>query len=142
MERDLPQYAARRVTRPRRRPPGVSVIAGVQAVHVTAVALSWHIPLGAWFGLEAQRDIDIVGRAVAIAAGLAIAVGLWRLQRWAWVAAMLWVGANMAAALYAFFVDRPPYLVMALSIAVVWYLNQSDVQRAFRADDAPENGDR
>jgi uncharacterized membrane protein (DUF2068 family) len=46
----------------------------------------------------AQRDIDVdvVASAITIL-GVVIAVGLWRLKRWAWVAAMLWTGSVLAA---------------------------------------------
>jgi hypothetical protein len=63
--------------------------------------------------------------------GLIASVGLWRLQRWAWSATMLWAGINMAQALYAYYVGEPQYSAMALSVVIVLYLNQRDVQLAF-----------
>jgi hypothetical protein len=65
--------------------------------------------------------------------GLITAVGLIRLDRWAWVATMLWVGFVLAVALVAYVQDQPSYPVMVLSVLQVLYLNQSDVQRAFRS---------
>ncbi len=63
--------------------------------------------------------------------GLIVSVGLWRLRRWAWVATMIWAGVNMAQALYAYWVSEPQYSAMALSVVIVLYLNQRDVQLAF-----------
>jgi hypothetical protein len=63
--------------------------------------------------------------------GLIVSYGLWRLRRWGWVATMLWAGANMVQALYGYFWAEPQYGAMALSVVIVLYLNQRDVQLAF-----------
>lgn len=63
--------------------------------------------------------------------GLIVSIGLWRLRRWAWVATMTWAGINMAQALWAYWIGEPQYPAMALSVVIVLYLNQRDVQLAF-----------
>jgi len=60
------------------------------------------------------------------------AVGLLRLERWAWVLAMLIVGVHMTFDLLRYFaVGDRPYAAMLLNVVVVFYLNQREVQRAF-----------
>jgi hypothetical protein len=64
--------------------------------------------------------------------GLVVAFGLLRLRRWAWAATMLWVGLIMAEQLTFYFKGEDAnYVVMAVSIVQVFYLNFSEVQGAF-----------
>lgn len=126
--------------RSKRRPFGVTLIATAQAAHALATALSWDLSTISPWDVDGTIPSRAGTRLVIVLLGLAIALGLWWLQRWAWVAAMLWVGANMTAALIAWFNGPAPYPLMALSVLVVFYLNQSDVQRAFRDDDRPGAG--
>jgi hypothetical protein len=73
------------------------------------------------------------------AAGLVVAYGLLRLRRWAWVATMLWVGLAMAEQLLFYLRNEDTnYVVMAVSIIQVFYLNLSDVQAAFARTPAAE----
>jgi hypothetical protein len=70
--------------------------------------------------------------AVLMVVGLVIAAGLLLLRRWAWVGTMLWVGATLAGELLLFFTGGDAnFVVVALSVAQVFYLNLSDVQGAF-----------
>jgi uncharacterized membrane protein (DUF2068 family) len=64
---------------------------------------------------------------------LILAFGLWYLKRWAWVLYMLQLGISMINGLQAHFrgLADVDYLVMAINVLVVFYLNQRDVQRAF-----------
>jgi hypothetical protein len=124
--------AEKRVESSQSRPFGVYVIAAVQAVNAIAHAS------GVLTGLEdpivkklANAEADTSALIVALA-GLIAAIGLVCLQRWAWVATMLWVGCVMAAELVLYYRgDSPNYAVMAISVVQVLYLNQSDVQKAF-----------
>ena len=68
---------------------------------------------------------------VILVVGLIIAIGLWRLHRWAWAGVMIWTGVNLATALYQYFHGRPDYAAMAEGMVVVFYLNQRDVRQAF-----------
>lgn len=108
------------------------LVAGLQALH--ALALGFTVNPALSFPLDLLRRQTLL-HATALAlvpVGLGIAVGLWLLQRWAWVATMLWVGFTMVGALLAYFRGTPEYSLMLLSVAVVFYLNLSDVQQAFR----------
>lgn len=116
----------------RRRPFGVTVIALLQAISAPTAGVSVILsatPAGD--RLEASRISNIIAAEVSII-GLVIAVGLWRLHRWAWAATMIWFGANMAGGLIAWRQGDHHYSLLLLGIVTVFYLNQRDVQRAFR----------
>ena len=115
----------------RRRPLGVTLVAIVQALNALATGAE---VLAGRRGVPSEDTAVLVvaGSAIAIG-GLIVALGLWELQRWAWTATMIWVGAVMAIALSAYFEGSPSYVVMVLSVLQVFYLNQSDVQRVFGA---------
>ncbi len=61
----------------------------------------------------------------------AIIIGLWRTARWAWVLIMVQVGLGMASDLWGYFHGYPSYTSMLINVIIVFYLNQSEVQRAF-----------
>jgi hypothetical protein len=115
-----------------RRPFGLYVIAGLQALN----ALSHGF--GVLTGLEDAIvegipgiDSQLIGAVVAVV-GLVVAAGLLLLARWAWVAAMLWVGLIMVVEIVLYWRGEDAnYVVMAISVLQVFYLNQSDVQAAF-----------
>lgn len=114
---------------PHERPIGVTLVALVQGVN----ALTSGLEVAALErGLPTNEDVvlAVTGAALGIW-GLAVAVGLWRLQRWAWTATMIWVGVVMALALSAYWSGNASYSVMVLSVLQVFYLNQSETQRAF-----------
>jgi hypothetical protein len=132
-------------TRPERRarPFGVTVIV-VLLLLAAVVALPSSL-LGLLGSLRSEDGIaplpdrttvELIGAlAVLLVLGvsaLAAAVGLLRLQRWAWVLTMLLVGTQMATNLWQYFVaGERPYLEMLVDVALVFYLNQREVQRAF-----------
>jgi hypothetical protein len=117
----------------RHRPFGVMVIAVMQVIAAPTAGISAVLADVApnISGLF-ERYSDAIGTAVGIL-GLIIAIGLWRLKRWAWVATMLWFGASMAGALLAYWSGEPLYPLMIVSVITVFYLNQRDVQVAFGA---------
>jgi uncharacterized membrane protein len=66
------------------------------------------------------------------------AVGLWRRQRWAWFLTMLQLGFFMLNDLYSYFTNSPPETYvwsMLLNVAMVFYLNQREVQAVFLTKD-------
>jgi hypothetical protein len=123
---------ARKPERRRYRPIGATLIALSQAVLALAVALSWRLPIDLSPDPGDTQGYGLGSRIAVTAIGLIIAAGLWRLKRWAWVAVMLWVGVSMTSALVAYANGEPRYPVMALSVLIVFYLNQRDIQQAFR----------
>ena len=117
--------------RRRRRPFGVGVIALLQGIASPLSGISWVLaesPFGLSRAYEAVSGLFVYAFGLL---GIAIAVGLWRLQRWAWTATMLWFGCTMAGALLAYRRGEPPYPLMVISLLTVFYLNQRDVQHAF-----------
>ncbi len=80
--------------------------------------------------LNNTNYVFIIGIAIAILQ-LAIIIGLWRLQRWAWFLIMIQLGVSMALGLIAYFSGLQLYSYMLLNVIMVFYLNQRDVQIAF-----------
>jgi hypothetical protein len=121
----------------RKRPFGVTIVCVLQVVSALLLA-SWLV-----YELEKRTTIHVWRLAVAggalVLVGLVIAVGLWRLKRWAWIAVMFWTGATLAVDLVDYIHGNPDYLTMLASIFVVFYLNQADVQAAYRGRRAIAN---
>ena len=61
---------------------------------------------------------------------LLVIIGLWRLQRWAWLGLMIFTGMALTYSLYLYFIDEPEYISMLTNVAVVFYLNERSVRRA------------
>ncbi len=61
----------------------------------------------------------------------AIVIGLWHMQRWAWVLIMIQAGLGMASDLWGYFHGYPSYISILINVIIVFYLNQREVQRAF-----------
>jgi hypothetical protein len=116
----------------RKRPFGVRMIAFLLAIEGLAAlpAVDLTVNIGNGAGVAARLDI---GLAVLGLAGLVVAVGLWRLQYWAWVGAMLLVGVELVTVLAAYLDGHPRYLPMVLNVVCVFYLNQRTVQQVFRS---------
>jgi hypothetical protein len=70
---------------------------------------------------------------------IVVVFGLLRLRRWAWVLVMIQLGMVMALDLALYFVGSPQYASMLISVVTVFYLNQSEVQDAFRRRAPEEN---
>ncbi len=71
-----------------------------------------------------------MGIAIAVLQ-IAIIIGLWGLQRWAWFLIMIQLGVSMAIGLVSYFNGLQLYSYMLLNVIMVFYLNQRDVQIAF-----------
>ncbi len=62
---------------------------------------------------------------------LVVVVGLWRYHRWAWYMMMLLLAYWMATDAINYFNAAPDYFPMLLNVAMVFYLNQREVQQLF-----------
>ena len=118
-----------------KRPFGVTVIIVLQLITVLEQAvdiLAVQAGRPSLF-LPGIRDPQLVlgVELVTILVLLAISVGLWRLQRWAWFLIMIQLGVSMASNLWRYANGVPPYLIMLLNVIMVFYLNQREVQHAF-----------
>jgi hypothetical protein len=124
--------------RRRRRPFGVTMIAWLLIINMLSIGTTLLLE-DSPFGIEI--DNDFVEGSITLALlviAIVIAVGLWRLRRWAWIATMIWFGVSMATALAAWRDGHAPYTSMVLDVITVFYLNQRDVQAAFRHRREPE----
>lgn len=72
-----------------------------------------------------------IANGVIIAVWFAVVVGLWLLQRWAWVSLMILVGVILTYTLVLYFEGAPDYIGMILYVAIAFYMNDHSVQRAF-----------
>jgi len=99
-----------------------------------------------WFGalgdLPAFEDVGIWGW-LAIGTGILwilIAVGLWALQPWAWLTAMIIAGLSLFEAVLAFFQFPGSGIGLAmglLPLVMLFYLNSTGVKVAFGMKDPP-----
>ncbi len=99
-----------------------------------------------WFGLlgdlPAFEDVGIWGW-LAIGTGILwilIAVGLWALQPWAWLTAMIIAGISLFEAVLAFFQFPGSGIGLAmglLPLVMLFYLNSTGVKVAFGMKDPP-----
>jgi hypothetical protein len=121
---------------------------GVVALTLLLLLLAGLIALDAWrgrldlpvrlpAGLSRETAIRALGYTVAALFAL-VAGGMWRLRRYAWVATMLLVGLLMAVQLLRYARGGPRYPLMVLSVLIVFYLNQREVQGRFRRRVGPE----
>lgn len=120
---------------------------GVTAIALLLLALAGALAFDTWrgqldfpalapFGVPRELAVRALGSAVAALLSL-VAVGMWRRRRAAWVATMLLVGALMVLELRWYARGTPRYLLMALSVLIVFYLNLREVQGLFRGGAAP-----
>jgi hypothetical protein len=120
---------------------------GVTAIALLLLALAGGVALDAWrgrldfpglvaLGMPRELAVRVLGATVALLMSI-VAVGMWRRLRAAWVATMLLVGALMVLELRWYARGTPRYLLMALSVLIVFYLNQREVQGLFRGGTAP-----
>jgi hypothetical protein len=121
-------------TKVRKRPFGLYVIIGLLWLAAGSLAL----------GLVALEVADqrlrlpvgdyplFVILAWALAGTFMLAsFGLWLLKRWGWTLTMILVGATLAYDIWQYFQGDAHFVTMAISLVIVFYLNQRDVQSPF-----------
>jgi len=79
-----------------------------------------------------QSMLSVLVMVVLAIFGIFVAIALFRLKAWAWLAAMSLQGIGLVAALYGYITGRPNYVGMLIGIILVLYLNQYEVRIAFR----------
>lgn len=135
-----------------RRPFGVYAIVGLLMLGVVAAVLEILRVQTRLFGIWQTADeilreysgptdlaaylftdptMIIIANVAIILFWFLLIVGLWRMQRWAWLMVMLFTGANLIFTLFRYFNDDPDYLSMLINVAVTFYLNDRNVQRAY-----------
>lgn len=84
------------------------------------------------FNAYAELSWDILRAVIQLVA----AIGLWYRRQWAWLATMLLTGLSMATDLWNYVEHGQVPITLAIGIAIVFYLNQRDVQQQFVAPKA------
>lgn len=82
-----------------------------------------------------------VANGVVILFWLMLIMGMWQMKRWGWLLVMIFTGINLIVTLVRYFNDEPDYVSMLINVAVTFYLNDRNVQRAYaRPKTARTNG--
>ena len=130
-----------------RRPRCVNILASIQIIQSVALfgyGLYLVFQYG-WPGIRpsASQESPLVLLFEMITSGasqiifsipvLIIAIALLRLASWSWMIAMAVQGLGLIITLFAYVIDQPNYPAMIMGIAIVFYLNQQDVQVALRS---------
>jgi hypothetical protein len=122
----------------RTRPFGIKAIMVLQLLYVALLITNQVNILTQGDRSDTLPQVPTESVAVAVAIlnvlillGLISVPGLWRLKYWAWVLLMLQIGVSLGVALWAYFSGSPQYGTMVICVAMVFYLNQGDVRRAF-----------
>lgn len=138
---------------PKRRPFGVTIITFLQLISVIVLVTDFSAlrrvndTIGSqtgqlialvrqWFG---DTPLSLALILAFIFFVIITTVGLWLLQRWAWLLIMIQLGVSMGAFLWLYFQGNPLYISMLINVVMVFYLNQHDVQQAFDHHPASED---
>jgi hypothetical protein len=123
---------------PNKRPFGVSVIVLLIAAYILFMASVFYLSIRSQDSSIAAQLVNILNPtqvlavlAIELIILLTIAIGLWRLQQWAWFLLMIWVGIQMFFDLMAYFYGREIHASMLISVIIVFYINQREVKKAF-----------
>ena len=108
------------------RPFGVSLIV---TLIVLGVLLNAFLALNAWIRAAELRETPTLAvlLIVEILAGIALAVGLWRLREWARLAAVVWYGLVFLVNFFANFnepLTATSLMGLVVPVAIVVYLIQ------------------
>jgi len=123
---------------PSKRPFGVSVIVLLIAAYILFMASVFYLSIKSQDSSISAQLVNILNPtqvlailAIELIILLAIAIGLWRLQQWAWFLLMIWVGIQMFFDLMDYFYGHEIHASMLISVIVVFYINQREVKKAF-----------
>ena len=108
-----------------------ALIAVVFTVAETTPGMSDELRL--FFEDLSQRQLIFGAVQLALGAPMVAAgYGMLRLRPWSWLLAMVVVGCNSALLLVEYFSGAAPHLEMLISAGLTLWINQREVQRAFR----------
>jgi uncharacterized membrane protein (DUF2068 family) len=123
---------------PSKRPFGVSVIVLLIAAYILFMASVFYLSIKSQDSSISAQLVQIMNpteiRAILVVELiilLAIAIGLWRLQQWAWFLLMIWVGIHLFFDLMDYFYGHNIHASMLISVIIVFYINQREVKKAF-----------
>lgn len=120
----------------------VAQAVGLAAIVIlTGTRLEWLILVSGWTNPDRETAPLIIGGMFLplAATALSAALGIWLLRRTGWILAMLAQIALLLACLTLYFDERPGFIypLMVSCIALVLYLNSSDVRLAFQLAPPP-----
>jgi hypothetical protein len=122
----------------RKRPFGVSVIIFMILVYLLVLILVVFAVfemgdeiVSLWLLDYFSPELTIVVLLMVILFLLVVSLGLWRLQRWAWMLLMIWMGLAMAMDILGRINGDPSHLTMMINVIIVFYINQREVKKAF-----------
>ncbi len=72
-----------------------------------------------------------VAHGVIILVWVVIIIGMWFMRRWAWLLLMVFTGLTLTYALFRYFEGDADYFGMLTNVAIAFYLNDHNVQRAY-----------
>jgi uncharacterized membrane protein (DUF2068 family) len=119
----------------RKRPFGLYAIIVLQILNILAlftdiVRVQMGVAALALPNVQNARVLAVVNIVIAVIL-IAIIVGLWRYQYWAWFATMIVTGIALILGIWQYFNGGGPYLNLLLNSLVALYLNQRDLRRIF-----------
>jgi hypothetical protein len=118
-----------------KRPFGIYVIIGLQVLNILAnftdlVRVQLGMSTLALPNVQDSRILLVFNIAIALLL-VAIIIGLWRYQYWAWFATMVVTGIALVVGIWQYFNGGTPYVNLLLNSLVALYLNQRDLRRIF-----------
>ena len=122
-----------------KRPFGVSIIVVIIIAYTLLLAIVFYLSINPQLSINELQLMNSITNyyqfSVLLILGatiqIIIAIGLWRLQQWAWFLLMIWVGIQMFFDLMAYFYVREIHASMLISVIIVFYINQREVKKAF-----------
>lgn len=119
----------------RRRPFGLYMIAVLQAAiaGLLALALLGTEVILPYLKVLVKNPFFYSWAGWVLVGFLALAIlGLLGLKRWGWVLTMILTGVGLSLSIWNYFQGTPNYIGLVLYVALVFYLNQREVQAAFQ----------
>ncbi len=95
------------------------------------------IEAGRWVNLTQDLTLSEALTLPLTICGMVMAWGMWTLHPRAWFFTMALQGVYLAVHLYDYVEHEPSYVQMIITLGIVFYLNQRDVQLVFRPRPAP-----
>lgn len=134
----LPSRIRGVVSGKRKRPFGLIAIIVLQLLQAIAWGVFLYmLTLPEFASLEELIDISASSYTIQIGSMLLLIValpGLWFLKRWGWILLMIQMGISLSMGIWQFIEGWPNYISMSLNVAVVFYLNQGEVQQLFEPE--------
>jgi hypothetical protein len=123
-----------------KRPFGVSIIILIDIAYALLLAIVFYLSINPQLSINELQLMNNITNyyqfsillILGVIIQLVIAIGLWGLQRWAWLLLILWIGLEMILNLWQYFnFQHLQALSMIIDVIIVFYMNQREVKKAF-----------